>query len=167
MLSLTRECIREVDGVDKDEYYASYETVPMERVAQFYAGGEGPRDGNVRWNMIGKPSCPWNQVIFKLYASKLSEKAMAKHYPAMSTAYWMDCVIERYKRIRKVWIRAQPKNIMGKLETEEEVESRMLAALEKHHRAARVRERRVNVSAFPVSEDVVLTLGRNGDGEYI
>lgn len=84
-----------------------------------------------------------------ILAKKIEKARSRSSYkiPERSSAYIVDLVEEKYKRIRGFWKRGQPQRIdLDVLETPQQVEARLVESKTRRLVKARTRERRIHVS---------------------
>jgi cell envelope opacity-associated protein A len=111
----------------------------------------GPDPNNLRMDMKGKISSPWNKavsdILVDLIRGRMKEGTAWEELPERSDAYILEIVTAQLERGRTVWRGAQPKvKEDGTVEAPSEVEERMQYHKEENEKLARASTRRRKVS---------------------
>ena len=108
---------------------------------------DGPDVDDLRFDMRGDVSSEWNQRVFQILLEALNAEKASWGLPNLPDVYFKDLISEKFLRVRAYWRNAQHKTRDdGKMETWDEVESRLLHEQEIKGKSARKNERRRNVS---------------------
>ena len=93
-----------------------------------YEDGAGPDPFNLAFDLTRNYSVPWNTAILDLLLRELQEQCIEEQWEVRrSDHYIMEILKDRYKRLRTVWLKAQPKlTSRGVLETPTETEARLV-----------------------------------------
>jgi hypothetical protein len=131
----------------QDEDFINHETALLGLVRDHKNGdGPGPDADDLHWDMREGPESVWNDEVIQILLTRLRERKDGSRLPEQSDRYFQDILAEKYRQVRVIWNRAQPKKTdMGVYETPEDVERRLLARNEKDGKLARSKSRRHTV----------------------
>lgn len=89
----------------------------------------------------------WNSKVLELLLQELQQRCKDEDWPIKKTdSYLREVLQNRYKKLRTIWTKAQPKLTKnGVQETPEEVEVRLVEEMTKMGKASRQATRRRNV----------------------
>ncbi|KAG2054469.1 hypothetical protein BDR06DRAFT_854248, partial [Suillus hirtellus] len=136
-----------------------------------YEDGPGPNCKHLAFDLKGGPKSPWNDKVIGLLLEELQRRGDQESWPfRRSEAYFKEVLQDRYKRLRTVWMAAQPKvTAKGGLETPEEVEQRLITKKDEALKVTRQTTRRKNTDgnkedlpAWQWLQRLVRTLGEGG-----
>ncbi|KAI6017279.1 hypothetical protein BKA83DRAFT_4017323, partial [Pisolithus microcarpus] len=136
-----------------------------------YEDGPGPDVNSPVFDLMHSPSSLWNGAIIDNILQDLQMRCRNENWPIhRSDTYLRTLVVDRYRRLRTVWRKAQPKlTEKGTLETPAETETRLVAERETLLKANRQTTRRHNmeeneddVDAWKWLKDLITSLGERG-----
>ncbi|KAI6095071.1 hypothetical protein F5141DRAFT_967601, partial [Pisolithus sp. B1] len=137
--------------------------------------GPGPDANAPAFDLMHSPSSLWNGAIIDSVLQELQTRCRDENWPIhRSDTYLRALIVDRYRRLRTVWRKAQPKlTEKGTLETPAETETRLVAERETVLKANRQTTRRRNVcpsteekeddvDAWKWLKDLITSLGEHG-----
>ncbi|KAG1775116.1 hypothetical protein EV702DRAFT_946811, partial [Suillus placidus] len=123
-----RRFFKDVFSISQDSDFMLHEPASHDDVYAYeYEDGPGPNCNRLAFDLKGGPKSPWNDKVVGLLLEELHRRVDQESWPFQrSEAYFKEVLQDRYKRLRTVWMAAQPKfTAMGGLETPAEVEQRL------------------------------------------
>lgn len=147
-------CLNEVRKLFKDKFnftndteFIGYESAdPRDVHAHEYEDGPGPDANAPAFDLMHGPSSLWNGAIIDSVLQELQTRCRDENWPIhRSDTYLRALIVDRYRRLRTVWRKAQPKlTEKGTLETPAETETQLVAERETVLKANRQTTRRCN-----------------------
>ncbi|KAG2050007.1 hypothetical protein BDR06DRAFT_1011627 [Suillus hirtellus] len=153
LLGEVRRLFKDMFNISQDADFIAHEAAHREDVYSYeYEDGPGPDLKNLAFDTKNRSKTPWNSRIIDLLLGELRRRGDEERWPfARSEAYFRKILRDRYKRLRTVWMCAQPKvTAKGVLETPAEVEERLIAKKDELLKVTRQMTRRRNIcSQYP------------------
>ncbi|KAI5987192.1 hypothetical protein EDD15DRAFT_2372596 [Pisolithus albus] len=147
ILNEVRCLFKEVFGIEQDIDFVGHQPAPVDDVQAYeHEDGPGPNSNKLAFDLSKNHTSPWNAEVIEVLLRKLQKCCEDENWPIKrSDSYIREILRYRYKKLRTVWLRAQPKLTRnGNPETPAEVEARMLAHLEKLGKESRQATHRRN-----------------------
>ncbi|KAG2744761.1 hypothetical protein P692DRAFT_20877833 [Suillus brevipes Sb2] len=147
ILGEVRRLFKDVFSISQDSDFMLHEPASHDDVYAYeYEDGPGPNCNRLAFDLKGGPKSPWNDKVVGLLLEELHRRVNQESWPfRRSEAYFKEVLQERYKRLRTVWIAAQPKvTAKGGLETPAEVEQRLIMKKDESLKVTRQTTRRKN-----------------------
>ncbi|KIK20280.1 hypothetical protein PISMIDRAFT_13113 [Pisolithus microcarpus 441] len=188
-------CLNEVHKLFKDKFnftndteFIGYESAdPRDVHASEYEDGPGPDMNSPVFDLMHSPSSLWNGAIIDNILQDLQTRCRNENWPIhRSDTYLRTLVVDRYRRLRTVWRKAQPKlTEKGTLEMPAETETRLVAEREtllkanrqtthRHNKYCRrttvvknlvklkMEENEDDIDAWKWLKDLITSLGKHG-----
>lgn len=145
-----RDLYKEVFDIDNDDDFVLQSAAPTELVQAYEEDrGPGPDLENIQFDMGDNNKSSWNRVIFAALVARLVEKRKEEDWrlPEKTQEFYLGLIVERFKRLKQTWNRAQRKVYAnGDVETVEDVEMRLVETKERRGEEIRRATRRRTVS---------------------
>ncbi|KAI6030222.1 hypothetical protein EDC04DRAFT_2898474 [Pisolithus marmoratus] len=125
-----RKLFKEKFGFTHDTEFIAYDSAdPSDVHAYEYEDGPGPDVNSPVFDLMHGPSSVWNIAVIDNLLQALQAECNNENWPVhQSDAYLRTLIVDRYKRLRTMWRKAQPKLMAkGILETPAETETRLVA----------------------------------------
>lgn len=135
-------------GITQDIDIIAYNAAALGDVHEYeYEDGPSPDHNNLAFDLSRNHSSPWNTYILEHLLRELQERCSEEKWPVTrSDNYIRDILKDRYKRLRTVWLGAQPKlTTRGVAETPSETEARLIEERKQAAKESRQSTRRRNV----------------------
>ncbi|KAI6141050.1 hypothetical protein BKA82DRAFT_3948957, partial [Pisolithus tinctorius] len=141
--------------------------------------GPGPDSDALVFDMMRNANSPWNSAIIDLLLQELRTRSTEENWPTVrSERYLRALLVDRYKRLRMTWRKAQPKLTKhGIVETPAETEAQLIEEREEvlklscrttrptileHIMKLKTNEGDADAAAWTWLQDLVLRLGEHG-----
>ncbi|KAI6125112.1 hypothetical protein EDD16DRAFT_490937 [Pisolithus croceorrhizus] len=142
-----RKLFKDKFNFTNDTEFIGYESAdPRDVHAHEYEDGPGPDANAPAFDLMHGPSSLWNGAIIDSVLQELQTRCRDENWPIhRSDTYLRALIVDRYRRLRTVWRKAQPKlTEKGTLETPAETETQLVAERETVLKANRQTTRRCN-----------------------
>ncbi|KAG6372744.1 hypothetical protein JVT61DRAFT_7138 [Boletus reticuloceps] len=133
--------------IGQDTDFLAHEPAPAQEVYSFeHEDGPGPSREFLAFDLSRSATSPWNSTILEILLREFQKTCTDEKWAIKrSDNYVRELLKNRYKKLHTVWLKGQPKLLRdGRLETEEEVEARLLAEMDRQAKASRQATRRRN-----------------------
>ncbi|KIO01342.1 hypothetical protein M404DRAFT_28663 [Pisolithus tinctorius Marx 270] len=119
---------------------------PIDVHSYEFEDGPGPDSDALVFDMMRNANSPWNSAIIDLLLQELRTRSTEENWPTVrSERYLRALLVDRYKRLRMTWRKAQPKLTKhGIVETPAETEARLIEEREEVLKLSRRTTRRRN-----------------------
>ncbi|KAF9521981.1 hypothetical protein CPB83DRAFT_840836 [Crepidotus variabilis] len=143
-----RDTFKNLFDLELDEDFTSHEPPTKQQVTNFNSGrGEGPKKDDLRIDMRGKIRSAWNMEVTNIIFDEFIKLKTTPGWDGLgnpSDAYFLDMIESKMTRVRSHWKAAQPRlKESGDVETNGDVEERMVETKSSRERVVRVRARRI------------------------
>ena len=142
---------KDILGITQDVDIITYNTAAPEDVHEYeYEDGPNPDHDNLTFDLCRNYSSPWNTYILERLLRELQERCSEEGWPVTrSDNYIREILRDQYKRLRTVWLGAQPKlTTKGVAETPSETEARLVKERKQAAKESRKTTQRQNVRLF-------------------
>ncbi|PIL27306.1 hypothetical protein GSI_10453 [Ganoderma sinense ZZ0214-1] len=145
-------------AAEDEDFCSTHRAAPREVVDKYLDGnGSGPDTGDLHFTDKEPYNNAWNRAICAYLGQEVWNRQRTEQWTtrkgravaAASEAYWEDAILQKFKRTRNAWTKAQRQLIQDsatgrtRMESQEEVDKRRFDAGEITRTIARQRERRV------------------------
>ncbi|KIK77071.1 hypothetical protein PAXRUDRAFT_28869, partial [Paxillus rubicundulus Ve08.2h10] len=134
-------------GITQDIDIIAYDTAAPKDVHEYeYEDGPSPDHDNLAFDLSHNYLSPWNTYILEHLLRELQEHCSKEKWPVTrSDNYIREILKDQYKRLRTVWLGAQPKlTTRGVAETPFETEAQLVEERKKAAKESRQTTRRRN-----------------------
>ncbi|KIK74273.1 hypothetical protein PAXRUDRAFT_20043 [Paxillus rubicundulus Ve08.2h10] len=142
-----RQLFKGILGITQDIDIITYDTAAPKDIHEYeYEDGPSPDHDNLAFDLSHNYSSPWNTYILEHLLRELQERCSKEKWPVTrSDNYIREILKDRYKRLRTVWLGAQPKlTTRGVAETPFETEARLVEERKKAAKESRQTTQRRN-----------------------
>ena len=144
-----RTLFKNILGITQDDEFINHEEADPTVISSFEnTGVPKPTLNDLHFDMLGNVHSIWNTTIFHLLRIRFVEDEKTKGWqlPVMSDEYIESLISDRFTRLKAVWTQGSRQfRFDGHLETQEEIQARLVQSREERLKAARHRERRATV----------------------
>ncbi|KAG1865296.1 hypothetical protein F4604DRAFT_1538517, partial [Suillus subluteus] len=112
-----RRLFKDVFSISQDSDFMLHEPASHDDVYAYeYEDGPGPNCNRLAFDLKGGPKSPWNDKVVGLLLEELHRRGDQESWPfRRSETYFKEVLQDRYKRLRTVWMAAQPKKLVRTL----------------------------------------------------
>ncbi len=146
-----RSVFKDKLDIVQDEDFITHRAADRQRVNAYNTNpvpGSGPDINNIQFDLGKDIKTAWNMVLFHHFCDIIDQRrAKDGILPKREVKDVMEMVINRFKSLKGLWTKAQPKQLVdGDWETLEEAEQRYVEASVSRRDVARRNSRQVTVT---------------------